>query len=807
MSRLKSEASRDPEGRLRGECLRCHKCAAYCPKPGSNVCKSCSHVARDHALLEACHMQGCNCPECVIVKNVPGECANCGHKVTAHTPTRDMKVARMSSRNDEAVPSTSSMQPAGTSKTTKSFHQWLQDEDSEEEFEKSFLPTKKKKETDRKRFFQPKGKGKGKGQGKAGKKHKFNLSMLSEQGSTVAHSCFGISVSEWNSEQSILELAGQKLLAMRKIGSDNVGHLLLCEGDGAWLKYVPGTVQPFVVRDYLEFRGIPSSKIHLYVMTRTDYIVLQKSKPKLSRDQHWKEARLPEDDEHHSDDTKRDEAAEIEIVDSNDDEIYFPGPRRPRTSTPLYDETVAMEDLGGLEDPNEDRLAGAKRVPDTTHDSESRVPDTTHDYEYAKMLQLVYDNEASEYANSDTDEADFSTSRELADDASGGAETSSMEPWEKKDLLKKLVNELHEKNIKKTQTKLYNVRRDKVWPSLKEKIARKTFDPFKAIEVKFIGEEETIDQGGPKNEMFRLALDGIFSSSGLFELTAQGFLPVSSPIALYNEEFVTVGKALAMSIVHFGPSPTCLHPAVVAVVCDQKLPDMSAFKPVDKGTADFVEKLEKATKETLPSLLQSDIGMSMLSVAGWRKTAASTSIEETVVIRRALCLQDIVVSRKSAIEQLREGLKLFGLLSVLESEPHLAGSLLLKSTTPITSDDVVRSLSVHWAEDGSNRKDRQKDVYQRLTTWLECVEEGDGRVSLKHFLTYVTAQEAEPVTGWQLEPVLQFKVCPAGCGCYPVSNTCALTLTMPEHMANLSQQEFDCAMEEAIVGGWGFGRE
>ncbi|KAI8493056.1 hypothetical protein Bbelb_290600 [Branchiostoma belcheri] len=94
--------------------------------------------------------------------------------------------------------------------------------------------------------------------------------------------------------------------------------------------------------------------------------------------------------------------------------------------------------------------------------------------------------------------------------------------------------------------------------------------------------------------------------------------------------------------------------------------------------------------------------------------------------------------------------------------------------------------SVNWPDDGDNRKDRQKDVYQRLTTWLECVEQ---------------AQEAELVTGWQLQPVLQFNVCPAGWKCYPVSNTCALTLTMPEHMTSLSQQEFDSATEEAIVGG------
>ncbi|KAI8493208.1 hypothetical protein Bbelb_292120 [Branchiostoma belcheri] len=61
--------------------------------------------------------------------------------------------------------------------------------------------------------------------------------------------------------------------------------------------------------------------------------------------------------------------------------------------------------------------------------------------------------------------------------------------------------------------------------------------------------------------------------------------------------------------------------------------------------------------------------------------------------------------------------------------------------------------------------------------------------------SYVTAQEAEPVTGWQLQPVFLVQ----GCKCYPVSNTYALTLTMPEHMASLSQQEFDSATEEAIV--------
>ncbi|KAI8503751.1 hypothetical protein Bbelb_187220 [Branchiostoma belcheri] len=51
---------------------------------------------------------------------------------------------------------------------------------------------------------------------------------------------------------------------------------------------------------------------------------------------------------------------------------------------------------------------------------------------------------------------------------------------------------------------------------------------------------------------------------------------------------------------------------------------------------------------------------------------------------------------------------------------------------------------------------------------------GEGRVSLTDFLTYVTALDAEPQTGWRFDPSIQFKECPKGCRCYPVSNTCAL---------------------------------
>ncbi|CAH1233556.1 G2E3 [Branchiostoma lanceolatum] len=535
----------------------------------------------------------------------------------------------------------------------------MADEDSEDEFDKNLKSNKKKKEGDRKGFYR---KGKGLVKGRSGRGKKLSISLLSGNGTTVAHSSFGLDVPLYASEGRVLELAAQKLIAMRKVDEESAGHLLLCEGDGSWLKYVPGTKQLFVVKDYLEFRNLPSSKIHLYVMTRENYIVLQKSKERQDRDKHWKEARLLLDD--------------------------------------------------SSEDPNEDWWR-------------ARVPVTDHDYEFAMELQQFYDNEEAKFAP-DEDDADQNASREQTEEPSVVLVATSMTKEEKRKL-RDLVHDLNHKNIQDPEnSKLYTIRRDKAWENFVDNISLKTFNACRPIEIKFIGEEETVDTGGPRNEMFRLAFIDIFETSGLFEPSQIGFLPISSAMSVADEEFLKVGKMMALSIVHLGPTPAFLHPAVVAGICGRKLPAtaMSPFQPVDGETAAFVNKLESATQETVVSLFASDVGLVMRSKVGWKKPAGKATMGDAALLRNLLCLEDLVLSRKSAIDQLRQGLKLFDLLHVLEREPQLSGALLQKSMKPVSADDIKRTLDVHWAAEGSNKKERQKDLYERLTKWLDSVEEG-----------------------------------------------------------------------------------
>ncbi|KAI8490595.1 hypothetical protein Bbelb_318630 [Branchiostoma belcheri] len=211
----------------------------------------------------------------------------------------------------------------------------------------------------------------------------------------------------------------------------------------------------------------------------------------------------------------------------------------------------------------------------------------------------------------------------------------------------------------------------------------------------------------------------------------------------------------------------------------------------------------KASEDSLRELLQSDDGLDMVTMAGWRNPSRQTSLDDLPLLKRALCLQlqGLVISRKSAIEQLKEGLKLLGLGDAPEAEPQLIAALLCKSTEVVSADSIAELLVVKWAPEGSNHKEKQKDVFENLTSWLDVVEEGLARVSLDDFLQFFTALEARPPTGWPMEPMLHFVHCDDGCRCLPEANTGSFSLYLPEHMATLSKFEFYTTMEEAIISG------
>ena len=74
------------------------------------------------------------------------------------------------------------------------------------------------------------------------------------------------------------------------------------------------------------------------------------------------------------------------------------------------------------------------------------------------------------------------------------------------------------------------------------------------LRVTFVG-ESAADEGGPKREFFRLALEACMNDPSLF--TGRSKVPLHNTTALLQNHFQYVGYIIAMSLVQGGPGPVC----------------------------------------------------------------------------------------------------------------------------------------------------------------------------------------------------------------------------------------------------------
>ncbi|XP_078667562.1 G2/M phase-specific E3 ubiquitin-protein ligase-like isoform X2 [Branchiostoma floridae x Branchiostoma belcheri] len=224
----------------------------------------------------------------------------------------------------------------------------------------------------------------------------------------------------------------------------------------------------------------------------------------------------------------------------------------------------------------------------------------------------------------------------------------------------------------------------------------------------------------------------------------------------------------------------------------------------------FLIQLDKATNETLSSILETEEGSDMLEQAGWTKPTRRTTMEMIPLLRRALCYQDIIMKRKPAIDQLKEGLATLGLLDTIQRDPLLFGALLRYTPEEhrLTADSLWAEFKADYSEEGSSRKHRQMAIVEKLSICLTDIEdEDDGPVSLKDFLCFVTSHDAPPPVGWTMRPAIRFRDCKReGCRCLPTANVCSCSITFPEHMFLLSNDDFLDTLKRTVSDGYGFGQ-
>ena len=140
------------------------------------------------------------------------------------------------------------------------------------------------------------------------------------------------------------------------------------------------------------------------------------------------------------------------------------------------------------------------------------------------------------------------------------------------------------------------------------------------------------------------------------------------------------------------------------------------------------------------------------------------------------------------IVNLRNGLRKVGVLQLMAKLP-LFLYLFRPSSSKLNVRNLVHLLEPKFAEEGSNTKRYEKEVYAAFYKYVKEVASGrrvtgSTTLTLNHILQFVCGADEEPALGFSISPQIRF-VSSSG-SFLPTSNTCTNTLHLPSPSSTVS---------------------
>ncbi|XP_067088310.1 G2/M phase-specific E3 ubiquitin-protein ligase-like [Osmerus mordax] len=366
------------------------------------------------------------------------------------------------------------------------------------------------------------------------------------------------------------------------------------------------------------------------------------------------------------------------------------------------------------------------------------------------------------------------------------------------------------KNINYNLSCRFNINRNNVLDGAFRAFNRKSYNPFKRISVKFSDEtghvEEGIDLGGPRRELLSLLMEDIERSPMLAGPDGQKNLALDS-IAVREDKYYIMGKAISVSMVHGGPSPGFFSPTLFdCIVKDNVSPTIDDVHDLDLR-AKIIQVSEAKSMEELRSVVSSH--SDYLSNAGCLR--ALKCLED-----KDLLLQDIlqfqVVNRlHGPLERFKEGLRTLGLLEEVVKQPEAFRPLFCSPPQTLNADGLDHLFVICFSSAGSNRRVQENIAVGFWRDYLLDAEEGNSPCSLEKILMFATGCSALPAIGLKPEPSIEFLhtdcLLPGDTqqrAKFPTANTCVNCLRLPLHK---DYTAFKYNMDFGICNTQGFGQE
>ncbi|XP_039682313.1 uncharacterized protein LOC120575584 [Perca fluviatilis] len=292
-----------------------------------------------------------------------------------------------------------------------------------------------------------------------------------------------------------------------------------------------------------------------------------------------------------------------------------------------------------------------------------------------------------------------------------------------------------------------------------------------------------------------------------------------------KHHFKTVGEILAVSIAQGGPPPNffmdwCYNYMSTGELDQEAITEMAVTDP---ELIDLIQEIRAADNTSLMECTDRILS------CGY---TGPVSIEKREDILRSIVLYS-TVRLLPMLQQICSGMKLYGLLSLVQKEKDICRQLfVLGSFSKVDADFLVKSLSPVFSEKGTMRRQRECRVVNFLQDFIQDMEdeedgintvlpesvaedEGDKEVLINvgKFCQWLTGQAHIPLSHADREGfsiTIEFDHdCQVRFGthsiCYPIVNACSCSVTFP--VAHLTtQEEFRRVIAQAITYGYDFGR-
>ncbi|XP_067248453.1 uncharacterized protein [Chanodichthys erythropterus] len=334
---------------------------------------------------------------------------------------------------------------------------------------------------------------------------------------------------------------------------------------------------------------------------------------------------------------------------------------------------------------------------------------------------------------------------------------------------------------------------------------QKTGTANNPLKITFLG-EPGVDTGEPRKEFLSTMVAGI--EKRLFEGDAKkGKMPKYSLNDLDNELFKVAGEIFAVSIAQGGPAPRfmqewCYEYLVTGNIKRDGVHD-TEISPLIKMIEDASD-LSNYTKEIL------DCGYT---------GPINTDHKESIL--RALALH-ITTKRIPMLQQLREGLKIYDLIKVMQRKPQECHNLfVIGYNDKVDSHYILSHLAPEMSPTGSIKQVKESKIMEFFQDFLLELEdtqpedEASGEtLSEPKIMQWMTGQAHRHLLVSEREKfkiVIKFDHCclqrmPNHTVCYPVVSACTNTITFPVvHMVDY--ESFKTLLQTAVAYGASFDKK